>query len=53
MNDITREYLLLFNAITDAGEALRELQTRLMEAQQKAEALFLDGEPDTSISQSA
>ena len=42
MKDIAKEYLLLFNAITDAEEALRGLQQRLMEAQQQAEGLFLD-----------
>ena len=42
MKDIAKEYLLLFNVMTDAEEALRALQCKLMEAQQKAEALYLD-----------
>jgi len=42
MKDISKEYLLLFNAITDTEEALRQLQARLVAAQQQAEALFLE-----------
>lgn len=42
MQTIAKEYLLLFNALTDAEEALRQLETRLIEAQQQAEELFLD-----------
>lgn len=43
MQTIAKEYLLLFNALTDAEEALRGLETRLMEAQRQAEELFLQG----------
>ena len=43
MKDIAKEYLLLFNVMTDAEEALRALQCKLVEAQQKAEALYLEG----------
>lgn len=46
MQTITREYLLLFNAITDAEETLCQLRSKLMEAQQQAEELFLDGESE-------
>ena len=47
MEHIAKEYLLLFNVITDAEEALRALQEKLVEAQQKAEALYLgDGETE-------
>ena len=42
MEHIAKEYLLLFNVITDAEETLRALQMKLMEAQQKAEALYLE-----------
>ena len=42
MKQIAKEYLLLFNAITDAEEALLQLQMRLLEAQQQAETLFLE-----------
>lgn len=42
MNTISREYLLLFNAITDAEESLRLLRERLMDIQRKAEDLFLE-----------
>lgn len=42
MQTISKEYILLFNALTDAEEALRQLESRLIEAQQQAEELFLD-----------
>ena len=41
MNIITPEYLLLFNAITDTAETLRNLQAYLVTVQQQAEELFL------------
>lgn len=44
MLNISREYLLLFNAITDAEDALRRLQVSLMEAQRRAEELFIEEE---------
>ena len=44
MQKIPREYLLLFNAITDAEESLRRLQVSLMEAQRRAEDLFIESE---------
>lgn len=46
MKHIAKEYLLLFNVITDTGETLRTLQEKLMEAQQRAEVLYLE-EADT------
>ena len=42
--NIPREYLLLFNAITDAEESLRRLQVSLMETQRRAEELFIEEE---------
>ena len=39
---MTKEYLLLFNAVTDAIKALQDLQLALMTAQQTAEELFLE-----------
>ena len=39
-----KEYSVLFNAITDAIQALQELQLALMAAQQKAEELYIEGE---------
>lgn len=42
MQTIDKEYLLLFNALTDAEETLRWLELRLMEAQRQAEELFLE-----------
>lgn len=46
MQNIAKEYLLLFNAITDAEEALQNLRVRLMTAQQQAETLFLEKESE-------
>jgi len=45
MNTISKEYLLLFNAITDAEETLNQLRSRLIAAQQRSEELFLEEEP--------
>ena len=42
MKDIAKEYLLLFNTITDTEETLRQLRDRLVAAQQQAELLFLE-----------
>ena len=42
MKMISKEYLLLFNALTDAEEALRQLRERLMEIQRQAEDLYLE-----------
>ena len=42
MKTISKEYLLLFNALTDAEEALRKLREQLMERQRQAEELFLE-----------
>lgn len=39
---MTKEYLFLFNAVTDAIKALQELQFALITAQQTAEELFLE-----------
>ncbi len=45
MTAISKEYLLLFNAVTDAERALGQLREALVEAQRQAEELFLE-EPD-------
>ena len=42
MENISKEYLLLFNAITDTAEALQALQLQLLAVQMRAESLFLD-----------
>lgn len=42
MLNVTKEYLLLFNAITDAEETLRQLRSNLIAAQQRAEDLFVE-----------
>ena len=44
MQNISKEYLLLFNAITDAENAMQTLCLRLMEAQKAAEQLYICGE---------
>jgi len=44
MQSITKEYLLLFNAITNAEESLSQLRSRLIEAQRQAEELFLEAD---------
>jgi len=46
MKDITKEYSLLFNTITDTEEALRLLQRKLVAAQRQAEAMFLEDGKD-------
>ena len=53
MKDISKEYLLLFNIITDTEETLRQLQAKLMAAQQQAEALFLEETDPADASKSA
>ena len=41
MQSINQEYILLFNALTDTEEALRQLRQRLITIQQQAEELFM------------
>ena len=43
MQKVSQEYLLLFNAITDAEESLCRLRARLMDAQRQAEELYIAG----------
>lgn len=50
MQKVAKEYALLFNAITDAQEVLRQLQAALIVAQQRAEDLFLEGEGSADAS---
>lgn len=47
MQTITKEYLLLFNAITTATQALQQLQQQLITAQQLAEDIYLQEEAPT------
>ena len=51
--EISKEYLLLFNALTDAEAALTRLRTELLLAQQRAEELFLsaEGEKESDLPQ--
>ena len=49
MTVLSKEYLLLFNAVTDAERTLAQLREFLLEAQRQAEELYLeeDGEGDS------
>lgn len=44
MYEITEEYLLLFNAVTDAENTLLRLREDLISAQQRAEELYIGGD---------
>ena len=46
MKPITKEYLLLFNTLTETEETLRRLRERLMFAQRQAEELYLQDEDE-------
>ncbi len=41
MQDISQEYIILFNAITEAEKDLRRLRERLVLAQQLAEEAYI------------
>ena len=45
MTVLSKEYLLLFNAVTDAERTLSQLRESLLEAQRQAEELFLENTP--------
>ena len=50
MQIISKEYSLLFNAVTDAEETLAQLRPMLIDAQRRAEELYLDqGEDGTAL----
>ena len=42
MTVLSKEYLLLFNAVTDAERTLFQLRESLLEVQRQAEELFLE-----------
>ena len=44
MHEIQKEYTILFNAITDTQSELMRLYTKLVEAQQAAEELYISGQ---------
>ena len=51
MEHLSKEYLLLFNALTDAEQTLRELRERVVSAQQAAEELYISrGEAEAQAS---
>jgi hypothetical protein len=41
MKEITKEYSVLFNEITDVSEEILKLYTKLIEAQKRAEEIFI------------
>ena len=43
MSEITKEYLVLFRAMTQAEQALEELRQKLMDAQRLAEEIYISG----------
>ena len=45
IRDRTKEYLLLFNALTDTEETLLQLREDLIAVQRQAEELFLSDTP--------
>lgn len=47
MQDISREYIILFNAITEAEKDLHRLREKLMLAQQLAEETYISRPPET------
>lgn len=49
MKPLSKEYLLLFNTITQAEETLCRLRQDLMAAQQQAEELFLAEEESPDV----
>lgn len=42
MENISKEYLILFNAITDAEHGLERMRKKLIRVQQQAEELFIE-----------
>ena len=46
MKSISKEYVLLFNAITDTEETLRQLRETLIFVQRQAEELYLQDEEE-------
>lgn len=51
MQTISKEYTLLFNAMTDAEETLARLRQTLIDTQRRAEELYLEQEGDCAIPQ--
>lgn len=44
MTALSKEYLLLFNAVTDTERTLSQLREVLLDVQRQAEELFLEDE---------
>lgn len=44
MTALSKEYLLLFNAVTDTERALSQLREDLLDVQRQAEELFLEND---------
>ena len=51
MTAISKEYLLLFNTVTDTERALSQLRETLLQAQRQAEELFLEQSDGSAPSQ--
>lgn len=49
MQTLSNEYLLLFNALTDAESELLLLRARLINVQRMAEELFIESESASDI----
>lgn len=48
MDKLSKEYILLFNEITEAIESLDQIKERLVLAQQKAEELFISKDEENN-----
>ena len=46
MSVLSKEYLLLFNAVTDAERALAQLRETLLDVQRQAEELYMEEDED-------
>ncbi len=49
MQHLSEEYIILFNAITDAKKALNSIQARLILAQQIAEESFVNRDDSAGL----
>jgi len=48
MQQIAKEYLVLFSAITAAEESLTQLRQRLIKAQQQAEEIYMEDDEESA-----
>lgn len=52
MRELPKEYILLFNAITEAEESLMQMHQKLIVVQQEAEGLYISDELHVNEDQS-